>query len=146
MGFLDATDYKEVARLLLDRMWYREYQLKTTENKDEHYKLLIQEIKLSNKEKVIIDFVNKLVKDAHHFLRMEKSMIRRELLSNEYDSEKEEKPMDEIWGEFVHSYNKSSIKIFNNYFYLYREIELKELYEDMKRLKEKGYPYTIFER
>ena len=124
MGFLDATDYKEVARLLLDRMWYREYQLKTTENKDEHYKLLIQEIKLSNKEKVIIDFVNKLVKDAHHFLRMEKSMIRRELLSNEYDSEKEEKPMDEIWGEFVHSYNKSSIKIFNNYFYLYREIEL----------------------
>ena len=73
-------------------------------------------------------------------------MIRRELLSNEYALEKEEKPMDEIWGEFMHSYNKSSIKIFNDYFYLYREIELKDLYEDMKRLKEKGYPYTIFER
>ena len=145
MGFLDATDYKEVARLLLDRMWYREYQLKTIEDKDERYNLLMQEIKLSKKEKVISDFVNKLKRDAHRFLRMEKSMIRRELLSNEYDPEKEEKPMDEIWGEFMHSYNESSIKIFNDYYYLYREIELKDLREDMKRLKEKGYPYTIFE-
>ena len=97
MGFLDAIDYKEVARLLLDRMWYREYQLKTIEDEDERYNLLMQEIKLSSKEKVIFDFVKKLKRDARHFLRMEKSMIRRELLSNEYALEKEEKPMDEIW-------------------------------------------------
>ena len=145
MGFLDATDYKEVARHLLDRMWYREYQLKTIKDKDERYKLLMQELKLSGKEKVIIDFVNKLKGDARHFLRMEKKMIRRELLSNEHDPEREEKPMDEIWAEFMYSYNDRYIKIFNRSFYLYREIELKDLCEDMRRLKEKGYPYTLHE-
>ena len=73
MGFLDAIDYKEVARLLLDRMWYREYQLKTIEDEDERYNLLMQEIKLSSKEKVIFDFVKKLKRDARHFLRMERA-------------------------------------------------------------------------